>query len=100
MEIHRLEFRYVLKLVRIGNVINYMLVQLPAVRVDEGNGKGADEDKRPGLQASEEFGTAGRNRLDQGIEQAVANVAGEDQEENEEATVQVRPKESHGHEPP
>jgi hypothetical protein len=91
VKIYRLELGDVLHLVGVGKVLDHVFVQLPAVRVNEGNGEASGAGGKPGPGSTQELNTPLPVRLNRGVQQVRRDIAGKHQEHDEEPAMYVCP---------
>src|ERR1019366_4643552 len=99
MKADRLKLADVLQLVGIRNVLDDVLVQTPTVRVNKGDSEAGGSGYEPGFGGTEVPGAALGNRLDRGVQQVRTDIAGEHQKDNEEAAMQICPKQREWNQP-
>src|ERR1035438_9943624 len=99
MKADRLKLADVLQLVGIRYVLDDVLVQAPTVRVNKGRSKADNSGYEPGFGGTEVPGAPLGNRFDRGVQQIRTDIAGEHQKDNEEATMQICPKQREWNQP-
>ena len=99
VKVHRLEFADVLQLVGVGDVLDDVLVQLPAVGVDEGDREASRRRRKPWSGRTQELPAALAFRLDRRVQEIRADIAGKHQEDHEKTAVQICPQQRQGNQP-